>query len=134
MNDQLNQTGQVSNSQDGCETNSRRYDSFTTGPVRSAIPSNSWASCQKRAPLMQRLKRARRFRVEYGMAISFFAVFLDFGIYVVSPVYGGNLRKLNTGAELRSLPHRTVLKPFLYSNAFVAKSCARSPTFKNVPD
>jgi len=45
MNDQLNQTGQVSNSQDVCQTNSRRYDSFTTGPVRSDIPSNSWASC-----------------------------------------------------------------------------------------
>jgi len=45
MNDQLNQSGQLSNSWDGCQTNSRRYDSFTTGPVRSAIPSNSWASC-----------------------------------------------------------------------------------------
>ena len=45
MIDQLNQSGQLSNSQDGCQTNSRRYDSFTTGPVRSAIPSNSWASC-----------------------------------------------------------------------------------------
>ena len=45
MNDQLNQSGQLSNSQDGCQTNSRRYDSFMTGPVRSAIPSNSWASC-----------------------------------------------------------------------------------------
>jgi len=45
MNDQLNQLGQLSNFQDGCQTNSRRYDSFTTGPVRSAIPSNSWASC-----------------------------------------------------------------------------------------
>jgi len=45
MNDQRNQTGQVSNFQDGCQTNSRRYDSFTTGPVWSAIPSNSWASC-----------------------------------------------------------------------------------------
>jgi len=22
-----------------------KYDSFTTGPVRLAIPSNSWASC-----------------------------------------------------------------------------------------
>jgi len=33
MNDQLNQT------------NSRRYDSFTTRPVRSAILSNSWPSC-----------------------------------------------------------------------------------------
>jgi len=30
------------NSQDGCQTNSRRYDSFTTGPVWLAIPSNSW--------------------------------------------------------------------------------------------
>jgi len=45
MNDQLNQSGQLSNSQDGCQTNSRRYDSLTTGPVWSAIPSNSWASC-----------------------------------------------------------------------------------------
>jgi len=44
MNDQPNQSGQLSNSQDGCQTNSRRYDSFTTGPVGSAIPSNSWAS------------------------------------------------------------------------------------------
>jgi len=45
MNDQLNQSGQLSNFQDGCQTNSRRYDSFTTGLVRLAIPSNSWASC-----------------------------------------------------------------------------------------
>jgi len=45
MNDQINQTGQVSNSKDGCQTNSQRYDSFTTGPVRSAIPRYSWASC-----------------------------------------------------------------------------------------
>jgi len=45
MKDQLNQSGQLSNCQDGCQTNSRRYDSFMTGPVRSAIPSNSWASC-----------------------------------------------------------------------------------------
>jgi len=45
MNDQLNQSGQMSNSQDGCQTNSQRYDSFKTGPVRSAIPSNSRASC-----------------------------------------------------------------------------------------
>jgi len=45
MNDQLKQTGQVSNSHDGCQTNSRRYGSFRTGPVWSAIPSSSWASC-----------------------------------------------------------------------------------------
>jgi len=47
MNDHLNQPGLMSHSQDGCQTNSRRYDSrpITTGPVRSAIPSNSWASC-----------------------------------------------------------------------------------------
>jgi len=36
MNDQLNESGQLSHSQDGCQTNSRRYDSFTTGPVRPA--------------------------------------------------------------------------------------------------
>jgi len=42
---QFNQSGQSSNSQDGCQTNSRRYDSFTTGAVWSAFPSNSWASC-----------------------------------------------------------------------------------------
>ena len=57
MNDQLNQSGQLSNSQDGCQTNSRRYDSFTTRPVRLAIPSNSWASCsfwgQTRGPKNQ---------------------------------------------------------------------------------
>jgi len=34
---QFNQSGRLSNSQDGCQTNSRRYDSFTTGEVRSAI-------------------------------------------------------------------------------------------------
>ena len=45
MNDQLNQSGQLSNSQDGCQTNSQLYDSFTTGLVWSAIPSNSWVSC-----------------------------------------------------------------------------------------
>jgi len=41
MNNQLNQSGQLSNSQDGCQSNSWKYDSFTTRPVRSAIPSNS---------------------------------------------------------------------------------------------
>jgi len=45
MNDQLNQSGQLFNSQDSCQTNSQRYDGFTTRPVWSAIPSNSWASC-----------------------------------------------------------------------------------------
>jgi len=51
MNDQPNQSAQVSNSQNGCQTNSRRYDSFTTGPVRSAIPSNSWAFCYTMGPV-----------------------------------------------------------------------------------
>jgi len=42
---------------------------------------------------------------------------------VVSPV-GGDLRKLNTGAQLHTLP----------SNAFMAKSGAQILTFKSVTD
>ena len=34
---QFNQSGQLSHSRDGCQTNYRRYDSFTTGAVWSAI-------------------------------------------------------------------------------------------------
>jgi len=59
----VNQSGRLSNCQDGCQTNSRRYDDLLStdrvdvsntyrvivlvwlGAVRSAIHSVSWASC-----------------------------------------------------------------------------------------
>ena len=50
---------------------------------------------------------------------------------VVSPV-GGSLRKLNTGAQPQTFPYPTASKSFLYSNAFMAKSGARTLTFKSV--
>jgi len=49
----------------------------------------------------------------------------------MSPV-GGNLRKLNTGAQLQTFPYPTV--SFLYSNVYTAKSGAQSMTFKSVTD
>jgi len=49
----------------------------------------------------------------------------------MSPV-DSSLRKLNTGAQLQTFPYPTVSKSFLYSNAFVAKSGAKSLTFKSV--
>ena len=53
--------------------------------------------------------------------------------FVVSPV-GGNLRKLNTGAQLQTFPNPMASKSFLYSNAFMAKLCAQTLTFKSVTD
>jgi len=50
---------------------------------------------------------------------------------VVSPV-GGNLIKLNTGAQLRTFPYPMASKSFLSSNAFMAKSGAQTLTFKSV--
>ena len=52
---------------------------------------------------------------------------------VVSPV-GGNLRNMNTSAQLQTFPYPTALKSFLYSNAFMAKSGAQTLTFKSVTD
>jgi len=43
---------------------------------------------------------------------------------VVSPT-GDNLRKLNTGAQLRTFHYPMVSKSFLQSNAFMAKSGAQ---------
>jgi len=62
-------------------------------------------------------------------------ILLFFGLwhFVVSPV-GGNLRKLNMGAQLRAFPYPTVSKLFLCSNAFMAKSYAESMSFKSVKD
>jgi len=51
----------------------------------------------------------------------------------VSPV-GDNLRKLNTGAQLQIFPYPRVSKSFLYSNAFMAKSGAKTLTFKGMTD
>jgi len=50
---------------------------------------------------------------------------------VMSPI-GINLRKLSTGAQLRTFPHPTASKLFLYSNAFMAKSGARTLMIKSV--
>jgi len=50
---------------------------------------------------------------------------------VMSPV-GSRQRKLNTGAQLQTFPYPTVSKSFLYSNAFLAKSCAQTLTFTSV--
>jgi len=51
--------------------------------------------------------------------------------FVMSPV-GGNLRKLNTDAQLQTFRYPMASKLFLYSNAFMAKSGAQSLTFKSV--
>jgi len=46
--------------------------------------------------------------------------------HLVMPTVGGNLRKLNTVAQLQSFPYTSVSKSFLYFNAFMAKSSAKS--------
>jgi len=56
--------------------------------------------------------------------------FLDIGMSTV----GGNLSKLNTGAQLQTFPYLTASIPFLYSNAFMAKSGEQTLTFKSVTD
>jgi len=53
--------------------------------------------------------------------------------FVVSPI-SGVLRKLNTGAQLQTFPYPMVSKSFLYSNAFMVKSCAQTLMFKSVTD
>ena len=53
--------------------------------------------------------------------------------FVVSPV-GGNMRKMNTGAQLTTFPYPTVSKSFLSSSAFMAKSRAESLMLKSVTD
>jgi len=50
---------------------------------------------------------------------------------VVLPV-GITLRKLNTAAQLQTIPYPSASKSFLYFNAFTAKSSAQSLTFKSV--
>ena len=52
---------------------------------------------------------------------------------VLSPI-GNSLTKLNTVAQLQTFPYPTASKSFLYSNAFMAKSCAQALTFKSVTD
>jgi len=44
------------------------------------------------------------------------------------------MRKTKTGTELRNFPYPMVSKLFLYSNAFIAKWCAQTRTFKSVTD
>jgi len=50
--------------------------------------------------------------------------------FVVSPIGG----LLNAGAQLQTFPYPTVSKSFLYFNAFMAKVCTRSLSFKSVTD
>jgi len=58
-----------------------------------------------------------------------------FGLrHLVLSTVGGNLRKLNTGAQLQTFPYPTASKSFLYSNAFMAKSGEQTLTFKSVTD
>ena len=56
-----------------------------------------------------------------------------FGLrHLVVSLIDSSLRKLNTGAQLQTLPYPMVSKSSLYSNAFMAKSGAQSLTFKSV--
>ena len=47
---------------------------------------------------------------------------------------GGNLRKLNTGAQLQTFPYPTAPKSFLFSNVFMAKSGEQTLTFISVTE
>jgi len=54
-----------------------------------------------------------------------------FGLrHLVLSSIGNSLTKLNTGAQLQTFPYPMASKSFLYSNAFMTKSGAQSPTFK----
>jgi len=56
-----------------------------------------------------------------------------FGLrHLVMSTVGGNLRKLNTGAQLQTFPYPMASKSFLYSNVFMVKSSAQTLTFKSV--
>ena len=58
-----------------------------------------------------------------------------FGLrHLVMSTVGGNLRKLNTGAQLQTFPYPTASQSFLFSNVFLAKSSAQTLTFKSVTD
>jgi len=52
---------------------------------------------------------------------------------VMSPI-GTNLRKMSTGAQLKTFLYPTASKSFLYSNAYVSESGAPTLTFKSVTD
>ena len=51
-------------------------------------------------------------------------------LHLVASPTGSSLRKLDTGAQLQTFPYPTASKSFLCSNAFTAKSCAQTLTFK----
>jgi len=58
-----------------------------------------------------------------------------FGLrHLLISTVGGNLSKLNTGAQLQTFRYPTASKSFLYSNAFMAKSGEQTLTFKSVTD
>ena len=54
--------------------------------------------------------------------------------HLVMSTVGGNLRKLNTGAQLQTFPYQTASKSFLFSNVLMAKSGEQTLTFKSVTD
>ena len=77
--------------------------------------------------------------VSIGLLYCFLAAknpdFSVFGLrHFVMPTVGGNLRKLNTGAQLQTFPYPTASKSFLYSNAFMVKSGAQTLTFNSLTD
>jgi len=47
-------------------------------------------------------------------------------LHLMVSLVGGNLRKLNTGAQLQTFPYPTASKSFLYSNAYMAKLGGRT--------
>ena len=44
------------------------------------------------------------------------------------------MEKVECGGKLKTFPHATVSKPFLYSNSFMAKSYAETLSFKSMMD
>jgi len=52
--------------------------------------------------------------------------------HLVMSTVGGNLRKLNTGAQLQTFPYPPTSKSFLYSDVFRVKAGAQTLTFKSV--
>ena len=52
--------------------------------------------------------------------------------HFVLPPTGGVWRNLNVGAQLQTFSYPTVSKAFLYSNSFMGKSYAETPSFKRL--
>ena len=62
-------------------------------------------------------------------------IFAIFGLrHLVMSTVGGNMRKLNTGAQLQTFPYPTASKSFLYSNVFIMKSGAQKRDVTSVTE